>query len=58
MAEIEADVLAAFVAQLASDGAVPSSLAVSVGQLLAADKLPKADQLADLYTAAASEQAQ
>lgn len=55
MAGIEAEVLETFLAQLAHCADVPGSLASSVGELLAADKLPKPDQLAGLYTEAAGE---
>lgn len=55
MAGIEAEVLETFLAQLAHCSDVPASLVSSVGKLLAADKLPKPDQLAGLYTKDAGE---
>jgi hypothetical protein len=55
MAGIEAEVLDTFLAQLTHCSDVPHSLASSVGQLLAADKLPKPEQLADLYAKTAGE---
>lgn len=55
MAGIEADVLETFLAELARDVNVPNSLTSKLGELLAADKLPKPDQLADLYARAAGE---
>lgn len=55
MAGIEAEVLDTFLAQLAHNSDVPAALASSIGELLAADKLPKPDQLADLYTKTAGE---
>ena len=55
MAGIEAEVLETFLAQLAHCSDVPASLPSSVGELLAADKLPKPDQLADLYAKAGGE---
>lgn len=57
MAGIEADVLETFLVQLAHCSDVPDSLVSSVGELLAADRLPKPDQLADLYAQAAGESA-
>jgi hypothetical protein len=57
MAGIEAEVLETFLAQLAQCSDVPDSLVSNVGELLAADKLPKPDQLADLYAKAAGESA-
>lgn len=55
MASIEVEVLETFLAQLAQCNEVPASLASSIGELLAANKLPKPDQLADLYTRAIGE---
>ncbi len=55
MASVEAEVLKEFLVQLSQCGDVPASLASRVGELLAADKLPKADQLADVYAKAAGE---
>lgn len=49
MAGIEAQVLNAFLERLTQDGQVPASLVLGVGELLSADKLPKPDQLVDLF---------
>ena len=57
MAGIEADVLETFLVQLTHCSDVPDSLVSSVRALLAADKLPKPDQFADLYAQAAGESA-
>lgn len=55
MAGIDGEVLETFLAQLKHRSEVSASLASSVGELLAADKLPKPDQLADLYAQVAGE---
>jgi len=57
MAGIEVEVLETFLAQLTHRSEVSAALAASVGELLAADKLPKPDQLADLYAKVAGESA-
>lgn len=55
MAGVESEVLEAFLAQLAHTAYVPSALADRLGTLLAAEKLPKPEQLAALYADASGE---
>lgn len=55
MAGIESEVTETFLAQLAHTEDVPSALAEGLKVLLAADKLPKPDQLATLYAEASGE---
>lgn len=57
MAGIESEVLDTFVAELTSVDGVPSQVSESLATLLAADKLPKPDQLVALYTDASGESA-
>lgn len=57
MASIESDVLEAFKEQLLQDEGIPRALTEKLGALLAAEKLPKPDQLATLYTEATGESA-
>lgn len=49
MAGIESEVLEAFLAELAHVEEVPNTVTEKLAQLLAADKLPKPEQLAALY---------
>jgi 3-dehydroquinate synthase class II len=55
MAGIESEVLETFLAQLQNAEDVPAGVAEQLGTLLAADKLPKAEQLAALYAADSGE---
>ena len=55
MASVEAEVLKEFLVQLSQCGDVPASLVSRGGVLISAVKLPKADQLADVYAKAAGE---
>lgn len=55
MAGIESEVLETFLAQLALVEDVPSVITEKLAVLLAADKLPRAEQLAALYTEASGE---
>lgn len=55
MANIESEVLETFLGQLQNTEAVPSGVAEQLGTLLAADKLPKAEQLAALYASDSGE---
>lgn len=55
LAGIESDVLETFLAQLALVDDVPNGITEKLATLLAADRLPKADQLAALYTEASGE---
>lgn len=55
MADIESEVREAFFAQLAHVEDVPSAITEKLAVLLASDKLPKAEQLATLYTEASGE---
>lgn len=58
MAGIELEVLETFLAALTDVDDVPSQVTESLATLLAAEKLPKADQLVTLYTEATGELAQ
>ncbi|NQW73228.1 MAG: hypothetical protein HQ453_10890 [Actinobacteria bacterium] len=44
-----------FLARLAERNDVPASVVSSFGELLAADRLPKADQLVEMYTESVGE---
>lgn len=55
MAGIESEVLETFLAQLAHVDEVPTSITEKLGELLAAAKLPKPEQLAALYAEASGE---
>ena len=55
MAGIESEVLETFLAQLANVEDVPSAITEKLAILLAADKLPKPEQLAALYAEASGE---
>lgn len=55
MAGIESEVLETFLAQLAQGEDVPSAISEKLGELLAAAKLPKPEQLAALYAEASGE---
>jgi len=55
MAGIEAEVLEEFLAQLAHVEDAPSAITEKLAALLAADKLPKPEQLAALYAEASGE---
>jgi hypothetical protein len=55
MAGIESEVLETFLAQLAQVEDVPSAITEKLGELLAAVKLPKPEQLAALYAEASGE---
>jgi hypothetical protein len=55
MAGIESEVLETFLAQLADDDDVPTAITEKLGELLAAAKLPKPEQLAALYAEASGE---
>lgn len=57
MAGIESEVLETFLAELTALNDVPSQVTESLATLLAADKLPKPDQLVALYTEASGESA-
>lgn len=57
MAGIESEVLETFLAELTALNDVPSQATESLATLLAADKLPKPDQLVALYTEASGESA-
>ncbi|WP_168169465.1 hypothetical protein [Pseudonocardia sp. HH130629-09] len=57
MAGIESQVLETFLAELTALDDVPSQITESLAELLAADKLPKPDQLVVLYTDASGESA-
>lgn len=57
MADIESEVLETFLTQLATLEDVPPQVAESLATLLAADKLPKPEQLAALYANATGEAA-
>ncbi|WP_454174679.1 hypothetical protein [Gordonia sputi] len=54
---IESEVLETFLAELTTIDDVPPDVATRLGALLAADKLPKQDQLVALYTNASGESA-
>lgn len=54
MSGIEAEVLKEFLTELTG---VPTSVSAKLAILLAADKLPKAEELAALYTEASGETA-
>lgn len=55
MAGIESEVLETFLAQLAHTEGVPGAVTEGLATLLAADKLPKPDQLAALYAETSGE---
>jgi len=55
MAGIESEVLETFLTQLADDDDVPTAITEKLGELLAAAKLPKPEQLAALYAEASGE---
>ena len=55
MAGIESQVLETFLAQLQNVEDVPAGVAQQLGTLLAANKLPKAEQLAALYASESGE---
>lgn len=57
VAGIESEVLDTFLAELTALNDVPSQVTESLATLLAADKLPKPDQLVALYTEASGESA-
>lgn len=57
VAGIESEVLDTFLAELTAVDDVPSQVTESLAALLAADKLPKPDQLVALYTDASGESA-
>ncbi len=57
MAGIESEVLDTFLAELTALNDVPSQVTESLATLLAADKLPKPDQLVALYSEASGESA-
>ncbi|QTK30728.1 hypothetical protein [Kocuria rhizophila] len=55
VAGIESEVLDTFLAELTAVDNVPPQVTESLAALLAADKLPKPDQLVALYTEASGE---
>lgn len=55
MAGIESEVLETFLAQLADVEDVPRAITEKLAVLLTADKLPKPEQLAALFTEASGE---
>ncbi len=55
MAGIEAEVLGAFLAQLEHAEDVPQAVTDKLRTLLAAEKLPKPEQLASVYAEASGE---
>ncbi len=57
MAGIESEVLETFLAALTDVDDVPPQVTESLAALLAADKLPKPDQLVALYTDSSGESA-
>ena len=57
MAGIESEVLETFLAALTDVDDVPPQVTERLAALLAADKLPKPDQLVALYTGASGESA-
>jgi len=57
VAGIESEVLDTFLAELTALTDVPSQVTESLATLLAAEKLPKPDQLVALYTEASGESA-
>lgn len=57
MADIESEVLDTFLAALTDVDDVPPQVTESLARLLAADKLPKPDQIVALYTEASGESA-
>jgi hypothetical protein len=57
VAGIESEVLETFLAALTDVDDVPPQVTESLAALLAADKLPKPDQLVVLYTGASGESA-
>ncbi len=57
MAGIESEVLETFLAALTDVDVVPPQVSERLAALLAADKLPKPDQLVALYTDASGESA-
>ncbi len=57
MADIESEVLGTFLAELTALNEVPSQVTENLATLLAADRLPKPDELVALYTEASGESA-
>lgn len=57
MADIESEVLDTFLAELTALNEVPSQVTENLATLLAADRLPKPDELVALYTEASGESA-
>lgn len=57
MGGIESEVLDSFLAELTAVGDVPQQVIESLATLLAADKLPRPDELVALYTDASGEAA-
>ncbi|WP_367404261.1 hypothetical protein [Kocuria marina] len=57
VAGIESEVLDTFLTELTAVDDVPPQVTENLAALLAADKLPKPDQLVALYTAASGESA-
>ena len=57
MPGIESEVLDTFLAELTAVDGVPPQVIESLAAFLAADKLPKPDQLVGLYTDASGESA-
>lgn len=57
LAGIESEILDTFLAELAQADDVPPHIVESLATQLAADKLPKPDRLAALYTDASGESA-
>jgi hypothetical protein len=55
MAGVESEILETFLAQLKSAEDVPAAVTAQLGDLLAAEKLPKSDQLAALFAAGSGE---
>lgn len=55
MARIESEVLETFLAQLAHVEDVPAAITEQLAALLAAEKLPKPEQLAALYAETSGE---
>jgi len=57
VASIESEVLSVFLAELATDADVPAQVTETLATLFTADKLPRSDELAALYTEASGESA-
>lgn len=49
MAGVESEVLEAFLAQLENATGIPAALAERLGSLLSQEKLPKVDELVELF---------